>query len=51
VDGDGFFVNDNGKHTARFSFSEASPEKIKRGIAILGEIIAAELAANNIKTA
>ena len=20
VDGDGFFVNDNGKHTARFSF-------------------------------
>ena len=51
VDGAGFFVNDNGKHTARFSFSEASPDKIKRGIAILGEIIAAELAANNIKTA
>lgn len=45
VDGAGFFVNDNGKHTARFSFSEASPEKIKQGIAILGEIIETELAA------
>ncbi|HZK24293.1 MAG TPA: PLP-dependent aminotransferase family protein [Oscillospiraceae bacterium] len=52
VDGAGFYVNDHGKQTARFSFSEASPEKIKQGIAILGEIIAAELAAcKKVRTA
>jgi len=44
VDGAGFYVNENGKNTARFSFSEAAPEKIERGIAILGEILEAEMA-------
>ncbi|NLZ93629.1 MAG: PLP-dependent aminotransferase family protein [Firmicutes bacterium] len=44
VDGAGFFVNDNGRNTARFSFSEASPDKIRKGIAILGEILEAEMA-------
>lgn len=45
VDGAGFFVNGNGKNTARFAFSEASPEKIKRGIALLGEVMHEEMAA------
>jgi 2-aminoadipate transaminase len=44
VDGAGFFVNGNGKNTARFAFSEASPEKIRRGIAILGELLHEEMA-------
>ncbi len=47
VDGAGFFVNGNGKNTARFAFSEACPDKIRRGIAILGEIMHKELAAFN----
>lgn len=45
VDGAGFFVNGNGKNTARFAFSEACPDKIMRGIAILGEIMHQEMAA------
>jgi 2-aminoadipate transaminase len=44
VDGAGFFVNGNGKNTARFAFSEACPDKIKRGIAILGQLMHEELA-------
>jgi 2-aminoadipate transaminase len=44
VDGAGFFVNGNGKTTARFSFSEACPEKISRGIAILGQLMHEEMA-------
>lgn len=47
VDGAGFFVNGNGKNTARFAFSEACPDKIIRGIAILGEVMHQELAAFN----
>jgi 2-aminoadipate transaminase len=43
VDGAGFFVNNNGKNTARFAFSEASPEKIKQGITILGEVLHEEI--------
>lgn len=45
VDGAGFFVNGNGKNTARFAFSEACPEKIERGMEILGEILQTEMAA------
>ncbi|MBS4032742.1 MAG: PLP-dependent aminotransferase family protein [Clostridiales bacterium] len=45
VDGAGFFVNGNGKNTARFAFSEACPDKILRGIAILGKVMHEELAA------
>ncbi|NLM47114.1 MAG: PLP-dependent aminotransferase family protein [Firmicutes bacterium] len=45
VDGAGFYVNGKGKNTGRFSFSEAGPEQIEKGIAILGEIIRGELAA------
>jgi 2-aminoadipate transaminase len=44
VDGAGFFVNGNGVNTARFAFSEASPEKIMRGIEVLGEVMHQELA-------
>jgi 2-aminoadipate transaminase len=44
VDGAGFFVNGNGRNTARFAFSEASPEKIWHGIAILGELMHEEVA-------
>jgi 2-aminoadipate transaminase len=52
VDGAGFFVNGNGKNTARFAFSEASPEKIMRGIEILGEVMHQELAAfRKVRTA
>ena len=43
VDGAGFYVNDNGKNTARFAYSEAEPQKIKDGIAILGELLHEEL--------
>lgn len=43
VDGAGFFVSGNGKNTARFSFSEASPEKISHGMAILGQIMQEEM--------
>ncbi|NLM52891.1 MAG: PLP-dependent aminotransferase family protein [Firmicutes bacterium] len=43
VDGAGFYVNDNGKNTARFAYSEADPQKIKDGIAILGELLHEEL--------
>ena len=43
VDGAGFFVNGNGKNTARFAFSEASPEKIIQGITILGEVLHEEI--------
>ncbi|MCR3920923.1 MAG: PLP-dependent aminotransferase family protein [Firmicutes bacterium] len=45
VDGAGFFVNGKGENTARFSFSEAAPDKIIEGIAILGEIMQAEMVA------
>jgi 2-aminoadipate transaminase len=45
VDGAGFFVNGNGKNTARFAFSEAGPEKIERGMEILGDILQKETAA------
>lgn len=45
VDGAGFFVNNNGKNTARFAFSEACPEKIRRGTEILGELLYQEMAA------
>lgn len=45
VDGAGFFVNGNGKNTARFAFSEACPEKIERGIELLGEVMHQEMAA------
>ncbi|MDW7651014.1 MAG: PLP-dependent aminotransferase family protein [Bacillota bacterium] len=52
VDGAGFFVNGNGKNTARFAFSEACPAKIERGIEILGEIMQKEMAAfKKIKSA
>lgn len=44
VDGAGFFVNGKGKNTARFSFSEASPEKIVDGMAILGRLLHEETA-------
>jgi 2-aminoadipate transaminase len=44
VDGAGFYVNGKGKNTARFAFSEASPEKILRGITILGELMHEEMA-------
>ncbi len=44
VDGAGFYVNGNGRNTARFAFSEASPDKIRRGIAILGELLHEESA-------
>ncbi len=44
VDGAGFYVNGNGKNTARFAFSEACPEKIARGIAILGQLMHEEMA-------
>lgn len=44
VDGAGFFVNGSGKNTARFAFSEASPDKITRGIAVLGELMHEEMA-------
>jgi len=47
VDGAGFYVNGNGKNTARFAFSEASPDKIARGIAILGELLHEEMAGFN----
>lgn len=43
VDGAGFYVNGNGKNTARFAYSEADPQKIKEGIAILGELLHEEL--------
>ncbi|HHX74513.1 MAG TPA: PLP-dependent aminotransferase family protein, partial [Firmicutes bacterium] len=43
VDGTGFYVNGKGKNTGRFSFSEADPVKIEKGIAILGEILCEEL--------
>ncbi len=42
VDGGGFFVNGSGKNTARFSYSEASEEEIREGIARLGELFAEE---------
>lgn len=42
VDGSGFFTNGGGKNTARFSFSEASPEEIKEGISKLGELLQEE---------
>ena len=45
VDGAGFFVNGNGKNTARFAFSEACPDKIKQGISILGGIMHEEVSA------
>jgi 2-aminoadipate transaminase len=45
VDGAGFFVNGNGKNTARFAFSEACPDKISRGIEILGKVMHQEMAA------
>jgi len=44
VDGAGFFVNGNGKNMARFAFSEASADKIGRGIAVLGKLLHEELA-------
>ncbi len=44
VDGSCFYVNGNGKNTARFSFSEASPEKIREGIARLGQLLHKEMA-------
>jgi len=44
VDGAGFFVNGSGKNTARFAFSEASPDKITCGIAVLGELMHEEMA-------
>ncbi|MBS3886895.1 MAG: PLP-dependent aminotransferase family protein [Dethiobacter sp.] len=47
VDGAGFFVNSNGKNTARFAFSEASEEKIARGMKILGELMHQEMAVFN----
>ncbi len=47
VDGAGFFVNNNGKNTARFAFSEASEEKIARGMKILGELMDQEIAVFN----
>ncbi|MBT9139259.1 MAG: 2-aminoadipate transaminase [Syntrophomonadaceae bacterium] len=47
VDGAGFFVNNNGKNTARFAFSEASEEKIARGMKILGELMEQEIAVFN----
>ncbi|MBS4023359.1 MAG: PLP-dependent aminotransferase family protein [Dethiobacter sp.] len=43
VDGAGFFVNGNGKNTARFAFSEACPDKISRGITILGKLMHEEM--------
>lgn len=52
VDGAGFFVNGRGSNTARFSFSEASPDKIERGMAILGELLHEEMARfKKVKTA
>jgi 2-aminoadipate transaminase len=44
VDGAGFYVNGNGQNTARFAFSEACPDKIIRGIAILGSLLHEEMA-------
>lgn len=51
VDGAGFFVNNNGKNTARFAFSEASEEKITRGMKILGELMHQEMAVFKARSA
>ena len=45
VDGAGFFVNGSGGSTARFSYSEASPEEICEGISRLGDLLLEEVAA------
>lgn len=43
VDGAGFFTGGYGQNTARFSFSEASPEEIREGIARLGGLLKVEM--------
>ena len=45
VPGAPFYANDPEKHTLRLSFVTVPPERIREGIAILGQLIAAHLAA------
>lgn len=49
VDGGGFFVNGNGKNTARFSYSEATEREVEEGIARLGELLNEELGGSRRK--